>query len=274
MTISRKPRSETQIENPMAQVFEDVDNEDKPLVKEADRVADLEAQLAELREQREQDRQDALLQVSGPSFQSQVTDTFTPVDVNSVPLPDPALDPDGFSNAATRRAEIAIENKQRKADFDRKRSDDIDTKVETLWANFAEDFPDHALNQKRTEYAAQEVIKRAVAKGIDAQRYMFVTQKRFLKDVAKEYNEIFGEPEIDEDDYEDNTSSRSRTSRAAPPRNTRRRNRSEDDDVARTTGIFGGNDGGRQSSKRGPAEDEPGDMIDDIHKMQKTSGFF
>jgi len=279
MPISKKRRSEDTLfgDQPMAQVFPDVDGEDNP-IKEADRVAELEQALKDLRDQREADREMDALRGSGPTFQSQVTPTYQEVDPNSIELPDPALDPQGYDAAVGKRTEIRMDNKTKKDDFERKQAEDIKNKVNSLWTNFEDQYPEYvgdATLKERTEIAANFVIKAAVAKGVDAQKYMFGTQNRFLKDVAKKYDEIFGAPEALDDGYEDDLPARSRTARASAARNSSRRQRTEDDDVARTGGIFGGDAGsGRRSKPKDEDENGPGDMIADIQKLQRSSGFF
>jgi len=275
MAISKKRRSDDGLfsEQPMAQVFEDVDNEDSPK-KEADRVAELEQALRDLQQRQADDRELDALRGSGPTFQSQVTPSFTPVDPNTIELPDPALDPVGYDTAVGRRTEIRMDNKAKKDEFERKQADDIKKKVDGLWTNFGDQYPEYTDSQERIEFAANAVIKAAVEKGIDAQKYMFVSQNRFLKDVAKKYDEIFGVPEALEDE-EDDIAPRGRQARGTATRNSRRRDRQEDDDVvSRTGGIFGGDAGSGRQSKRKTDDEAPADMVEEIQKIQRSSGFF
>lgn len=279
MAISRTPKKEPDsiFTSPTAQLFEDVDGEDNKQ-KESDRVAELEQALKDLRAQREEERSDALL--SQPStWQSQVNDTgYVEVKPETIALPDPALDPDGYDAALARRNEIRDTNRRNKEDFQRRRNDDIDTKTTELWADFGDEYPDYAADKERIDYIATQVVKAAVKKNLDVQRYMFgAGRSRFMKDVTKKYDKVFGEPEVDEandDDFENAPPRRSSKSRDLSSRNSRSRRRSEDDDEGRSVGVFGGNEsGGRTSRRNVDAEDGPS-MLDDIHAMQRKTGFW
>lgn len=267
MTISRRPRLEPIFDTPVVQQFEDVDGEDLPSKEElaAQRVEELEKLLRESRE-REELRQEQILLSQPQQFHSQVVDVE--VKPESIPLPDPAVDPEGFAAAMERRTEIKLENRARKEAASRKRDEDIDEKIENLWTDFGRAFPDIAGDKKRIEFAAQQVISAATKRGIDINRYMFTTQGKFFKDVAKEYDEVFGAIDTGyEDDYDDAPAPTSR-------RRTSSRNRSEDDDVGRTAGLFGGGPGGRRTSKKKDDEDDAGSMIDELQKIQRSGGFY
>lgn len=268
MAYSRNTRIEPTFDMPAAQQFDDVDGEDLPSKEEleASRVAELEELLRQSRE-REELRQEQILLSQPQHFQSQVTEV-TEVKPESIPLPDPAVDPDGFASAMERRTEIKLENSRRREAAERKRNEDIDEKIENLWTDFGRQFPDIAGNKKRVEFAATQVIANAQKRGIDVNRYMFATQGKFFKDVAKEYDEVFGDIDTgDEDDYDTQVSSSRR-------RNSRNRNRSEDEPVGRTAGLFGGGPGGRRTSKKAEEDETSGGLIDELQKIQKSSGFF
>lgn len=269
--VSRTPRKENNLfDNPTAQIFDDVDGEDKRQ-DDNDKVAELEAALKELREQREEDRQNTLL--SQPTnWQSQTIDQPVEVNPNTIQLPDPALDPDGYANAVQRRAELAVENRNRRDAAQRKFESDIDTKVADLWTDFGDAYPDIAADRERVDFVATKVVKAATKKGLDINRFMFgAGRSRFMKDVAKEYENIFGEPETDEDGYEDNSNSRSDKTRTLSRRRSNSRNRQEDDE-GRSAGVFGGNEGGGRGRRQVDAEEGPS-FIEDLQAIQKKLGF-
>lgn len=275
MTVSRTPKNKTEniFDPPTAQLFEDVDGEDNAKVSD-DRVAELEKALKELQEKNAEERSDALLsQPSHNNWQSQVTQDVE-TKPESIPLPDPALDPDGFSNATTRRAEIAYENLRRRDAAQNKMAKDIDEKVADLWADFGDAYPEMSEDKDRIDYVATQVVKEATRKGLDINRYMFGTgRERFMKDVVKKYTKVFGDPETDEDDYDDNPRSRRSASSVPSRRRSANRNRAEEDD-GRSSGIFGGDESGGRPNRR-QTDDETGpSMIDDIHAMQRRTGFF
>lgn len=274
MAISRKPRqSENDFSAPTAQIFEDVDGENNKQV-EKDRVAELEDALKELRAQREEERSDALLSQPHTGWQSQVTETPVEVNPNTIQLPDPALDPDGYANAVQRRAELAVDNKRNRETRQRKFEEDIDTKVSDLWADFGVEYPDIADKRDRVDFVATKIVKKATAKGLDINRYMFgAGRTRFMQDVALEYTNIFGEPEPDEDDYEDNSRSYRSSARTTRRPRSSNRNRQEDDE-GRSAGIFGGNESSGRGSRREVDQETGPSMIDDLQVIQKKSGFF
>lgn len=275
MPISRTPRQKTEdsiFTQPTAQVFEDIDREDKQPEKDNDQIADLKRQLADMQERMAEDRSDALLsQPSQNNWQSQVT--TTEVKPESIALPDPALDPDGYANAVQRRAELTVENARRRRDNESKFEKDIDDKTAELWADFGDEYPELSDDKERIDYVATQVVKSAVKRGLDINRYMFGTGRlRFMKDVAKKYESVFGDSE---DDYVEEDNSRNNRREASPPRRNRNtnRNRQEDDD-GRSAGVFGGNESGGRPNRR-EADDETGpSMIDDIQTLQRKTGFF
>lgn len=273
MPISKTHRQEPTFSNPTAQVFEDVDGEDKKQVND-DRVAELEKALRELQERQAEERSD--IQLSQPTnWQSQVTDKgYTEVNPNTITLPDPALDPDGYANAVQRRAELSVENRERKAAAERRFENDLDTKTADLWDDFGAAYPDISDDRERVDFVATKVVKAAVKKGLDINRYMFGSgRNRFMKDVAKEYTNIFGEPEIDNDeDYEDNPRSRRRQAGSSSRNRNANRSRSSDDE-GRSAGIFGGDESGGRANRR-EVEDTTSTMLEDLQKEQRKSGFF
>lgn len=272
MVIARKRRVENEdedtLQHPMAQVFEDVDNEDGPEPVENEQYEKLAQQLSDMQKRLdEQSRLNMTLMQQPQKWQSQ--DTYVEQDPNKIPLPDPALDPDGFSAAQIKRADVAAENRRQRDDRARKQQADIDTKVDNLWAAFGESYPDYDGDKRKTEFVATQVLQRAKAKGLDVERYMFLNQDTFLADVAKEYDDVFGAPDGDDDDYED----RRPAARAKPRRRADNRRRNDDDD-GRSASIFGGQESSGRHTRRNDDENGPGNMIDDLQIAQKKSGFF
>lgn len=259
---------------PVAEVFEDNDhNEDgdgggdknDALAKQ---LADLQNQMAELQ------RANMALLATPQSFNN--ADTFTPADPNKITLPDPALDPDGFDKAVAERNQVRYDNTRRKEETERRRNADVEEKVEDLWNSFGEKYPDMAEDKDKIDFVSTKLAKQAAKRGIDVQRYMFVTRDKFLDDVADEYVKVFGEPESnDEENFEPAPRSRRAAADPSPRRRSNNRNRSEDEHVGRTAGVFGGTEsGGRPSRGRDADEDNGPSMIDDIQALQRKTGFF
>lgn len=276
MAISRTPKNETTFDTPTAEIFDDVDGENKGK-QEEDRYEKLAAQLAQLAKDNEELRQSQMQGLVMPSnandFQVQLDDPM------KIALPDPALDPDGFDKAQAERNRIRDENRQRQRDADERKQKHIKDKADQLQTSFAELYPEHAADKEKTDFASMQVLKDAQARGINVEAYMFRTQDRFLADVAKRYEKIFGNPvendEFQEDEAQDDYQE-VRRRKAAPAGRTqpRRRNRQEDDSmVQRTGGIFGGTESGGRPTRSKQDEDNGPDMIDDIQTMQRKYGF-
>lgn len=291
-TKRRKPEAENDEQNfqtPMAQIFEDVDHEDDPKPNEDD--VNLKSQLDEM-----QKRMDALQTALDRANTTNMALLSNPMGnglaqderfvEEKIEVPDPTVDPDGFVKATERKAQQAAAKKSFEDQQAARRQQDINEKVKGLWEDFAEDYPDHAADQDRVEFAAAQVIKRAQRRGIDPQRYMFVTSEKFMADVAAQMEKTFGpvgeqEDLDDEEGVDDNRyRGRSRSDRRVSPRNgrtqrqsARSRARDDDDDDGRTGGIFGGLESGGRPSARS-RESEEGNMLDDIQKMQRKTGFF
>lgn len=276
MVVSRTPKKiehDEPLEAPFAQTFAD-DPPDPTTVKakEAeDRYKLLEDELARLHEQLETRESRDLTMITQ---QTQV-EQFVPEQL--LVIPNVNEDLDGYIEAKAQNVLINDRNKRGREAFQSKTSKTLDEKVSELWADFDQDFPDYAGNRARVEFAAETVLKRAVKRGMDPNRYMFVARDRFLGDVAKEYDNIFGAPEIEEEEIEEAPRSRrGRPARAVARNNTRRRPREETDDgdIGRTAGLFGGNDsGGPRPAQREISGDAAGSMLDDIYTMQRKNGF-
>ena len=288
MPISKTPKNtETSIfEAPTAQLFEDVDNEDNAAVDEqAERLAALEKQLEDLRNQLSAtERANMALLSTSPSLNEPQAPQL--INIDTIKLPDPALQPDEYATAVQRRTEAQFENNRRKQEFEQSQQAQIKEKADRLWDAFTEKYPGIAEDKARIEFVAARVASAAKARGIDVQRYMFGTQDKYIADVAAEYEKIFGPVERDDvgddtndydwqedEDYVDEEPrprQRRQAQRQAPAPRSRRRQRAARAD--RTGGIFGGYESGHRPSR--VAEEDGPDMIDDLHNLQRKTGFF
>jgi len=164
-------------------------------------------------------------------------------------LPDPTMDREAFNTSLQERLNQAVTNitqAQREsldsASAQQKAADD-------LWNEFSDKYEDYAEDKTKVEFAASKAVQKAKARGVDVQKYMFTARDQFFSDVKAEYDAIFGKQAEQEDaDVED-----------------------EADDNSRTVGIFGGVESGGKPSTTQPQQ---GDMITDLHALQRKSGFF
>lgn len=286
--ITRKRRNDDNsnddsniFENPVAQVFEDVDHEDRTNPDNDDRYEKLAKQIADLQSSNAEMQRANMALLSNPNWNSTSenggnSNNYTEIDINKIELPDPALDPDGFSHANLRRIEAQEQNRRNRENADARRREEIKEKVDGLWQDFTERFPEMADDQERIDFVSTAVVKQAMKRGINVDRYMFLTRDKFLEDVAQKYTEVFGEPSDDtDDDYEDTPRSRRASANSSTRARPRNRERAENEPMGRTGGIFGGTEsGGRPSRSRSDDFENGPDLIDDLQAMQKKSGFF
>ena len=169
-------------------------------------------------------------------------------------LPDPVTEPELYASAIERRVEEKITARNAEASEAKKREDDANSRVSALWDQFAADgkYDDYAEFPDRVSFAAEKVATRAGRKGLDLNRYMYVTTDQFFIDVASEMDKIF--PKV------------------APVAKTSDEDDKDDDDAERTGGIFGGLETGSKLSD--DKKDEKGDMITDLIALQRKSEFF
>lgn len=283
MAINRTPKKAEEnndgfFVDPIAQVFEDVDHEFDGRGKDTSNVSEdkydaLAKQLADLQTRLSESEKANMALITQPQFRSQVTEPQE-VKPESIALPDPALDPDGFDRAQAQRNQIRWDNQQRRADFQKRKSKEQDDKIDDLWDAFADAHPELAEDKERVEYISVKLAKQAAKRGLDVERYMFTTRDKFISDVAKEYENFFGLPEAGDDDEDTTSQSRGRQADRGSRARSRNRNRQEEDYVVRTGGVFGGNESGGRPSKGREAADDGASMIDDLYAIQKKSGFY
>lgn len=170
-------------------------------------------------------------------------------------LPDPVNDPAAYAMALGQRIRDEANSQRQYDQQNQSIINEREQKIEGLWEDFEGAYPEIAKDKEGMEFVTMKVAKKAKARGADLDRYMFVTQQKFMQDVAQEYGRIFGE-----DDGE-----------SEPAPKPRRRAR-EDDEPTRTS-VFGGLEGGGRPSNPEPKHNEQG-MVKELQDLQLQSGFF
>jgi hypothetical protein len=171
--------------------------------------------------------------------------------VNMKNLPDPTLDPEAYAAEVAQRTTAYIGQVQQLQQAQAASVGQSDRRVEALWQDFNEKYPQFSKNPDQVEFAATKVAERAKARGIDVGKYIFGAAPVFMADVAKEMEKVFGKP-VDPDADDEATG----------------------DDV-RTAGIAGGQESGGRAVKaedRGPAF-QPNSMFGDVQAWQARTGF-
>jgi hypothetical protein len=183
-------------------------------------------------------------------------------------LPDPVINPKAYGEELAKR--MASYNGELQAFHTAKQTAAPQGgNYDVLWEDFATANPSYADDQEGIEFATAKVIKNMQRRGVDTNRYMFQQSDRFFRDIVGAYNERFGKP--GEDVLEEPKTRRAPVQGDAT--GTGRRPEEEGDiEPNRTGGIFGGVDG--SSSGRTPRAPVAGDMIKDLHDLQRKSGYW
>lgn len=163
-------------------------------------------------------------------------------------MPDPLENPDAFTNVLTERILNRVNDLMNE---DRRAQDNVSAAQnasDELWEDFSgsyshwEDYPD------QIGYIAQKVLDDAKKKGKDPERYVFVTRDQYFKDIDAKARQMFGHLLEDGDDG------------------------SDDSDTDRSGGVWPGQ--GAPMPRPSQKQSMGTDMIVEIQKLQKESGFY
>lgn len=194
---------------------------------------------------------------------TQKTDVKAPefAEVSFEGLPDPVADPENYQKQLNARINAALRTNVEamagyQTDLQQQQASQA-SRTDGLWKEFAENHPKLAEHPDFVEVAARKVIARANTRGLDTEKYMFSASAQFIEDVAKEMEGTFGkvlEADKDGDGDED---------------------KGEDgDNAAAASSDRTGLDIRPASKPNGKADDNPGDMIKDLHALQRAAGFY
>jgi len=245
-------------------IFEHFGLEDKPKTPaekpEGDKKpVDVDALVARL-DRLESDNQ--TLQQSNLALMSTPRQTYTAPAAPAVApapgimegLPDPVSDPDNYGKELERRIAGRIDSALTQQSTTHSEQQKSSGRIEALWGEFADHpkYKDYAGNVDQVEFAATKVAKRAEAKGLNLDQYMFTTSEAFFSDIAVEMDKTFPKAEPDDKKKADD--------------------KDKGEEEERTSGIFGGVESGGK-----PGEDpkaEAGDMLEDLTSLQRKSEYF
>lgn len=207
----------------------------------------LQAQVAALQAQLDQRQTDMMAMLSTPTSAAAVPPKVEALNTDG--LPDPTADPDGYAKEMMARTMKVIESQRNYDQWVAEQQSDAQTRNAALWQDFQSNYPDYAGDFDKVEIAATRVAKRAAARKIDVEKYMYGQSDRFMKDVVKEMETFFGKPaKADPDDTPD-----------------------DDEPEIRTAGMFGGNESGGKPAKG--AEGPDADPFKDVRDFQMRTGF-
>lgn len=189
-------------------------------------------------------------------------------------LPDPVTDPEAYNQQLSERIVKAVEaSTARKLEAIAAEQNERNAqagRANALWEQFEEQYPDLAPHRDYVEMAAQKVTERALASGMDVQRYMSAGSAQFLADVAKETKTRYGKAiEAETADDGDDEPATPQDPRQAMAEKMNGGEPAEGGN--RTAGIAGGVPTGAPG---GNTQQKGSDFVADIHQMQRKLGLY
>lgn len=225
-------------------MMDDSDPQSEPEVKsDGPDISTLMARIDSLEKRAEQLHQTNLAlmtQAPAPSPSPQTTQA-PQIDWNN--LPDPVLDGAAYAQELTTR--IMAMNQPRPDPHAEARATE-----ERLWKEFEEKNTEYAQDKDKVEFVARKVFDNARKKNIDLQKYVLGATDTFFEDVKTEYDRVFGKPETDNDDSD------------------------QDDEVdnSRSETVLTGGPAYTLNTKVTPGN--MGSIVSDLHERQKKMGLF
>lgn len=157
-----------------------------------------------------------------------------------------AMEPEKLGPTIAQYTNYVIEQREAAQREEEARRTAASRDANALWTDFSSTYKEYADKGDQVGYAYQKVTGKLAEKGINVAEYANLHRTALFKQVAEEYDSIFGSPKAVKED-------------------------SDPDDSNRTAGIFGGFESGGQPNK---GKEQPGDMIKDLKDIQRASGFF
>lgn len=229
---------------PDLRTSDDDEPKDKPENADADRIAAFEAKIAALEGRLASGGSDR----EAPAPQRGLPTPPMKPQIDYSKAPDPIQDPQGYAAFVHNATQATITYEKEAYQWQQRVAQSQAGRVEALWTSFRENHADKAKDETRVEVAAQRVVARAQAAGIDTDKYMFEQSGKFLKDVASEIDKLWPSSDNGQGDDDD------------------------DDDM---TDLPGGQAGGRtQNSGAQPKkESRYGELGSEVLAWQQKTGF-
>ena len=154
-------------------------------------VAKMQGQVEELSKQLEQMRQQNMLLMSQPD--PVVAPAQMPVPKPEA-LPDLMENPEDYAKALERQITSKIEGRMLVTQAQAASEQKANAKYTDLWDDFKSTHKDYSADFKRVQYAANQVAGALKRQGLDVEKYMFTYRDKFMEDVTREMDSIFGQP--------------------------------------------------------------------------------
>lgn len=213
-------------------------------------LADLQAAHEVLRKEHEAMEANQAALLSTPA--QQAAPQYRPVTLDTKDLPDPVEDgKDKYAVELAKRYKDLYEAEKFNEQVDAGVQYERQAAGQALWEDFQGSYGEYSKDQRKLRHALDETMYQARRKRLDTDKYMYGTSTKFMKDLAKNYDDLFGKPVAVKD------------------------NDDEDEDDTRTMGVFGGQEsGGKAASDNARTPEEPGGFTQAIRDFQIKHGYY
>ena len=186
------------------------------------------------------------------------------------PLPDPVMDPEGYTKALTEQVLGAMREQFDEREQRQVAKDAAKTKSERLWNRFSAAYPDHAKNKKLVEFMAGQVIEELALDGTDLDAYINGQTDDFFSQIAAQIDETVGKRE------EKVEKKAEEAEESADDKEASEEDDDEDDTNLNYGELFGGDSPKAAKGKKGKSESEEpdGGIVALLRATQRKAGYY
>jgi hypothetical protein len=183
------------------------------------------------------------------------------------PLPDPVMDPEGYTKALTAQVLSAMREQFDEREQRQAAKEAAKTKSERLWKRFSTAYPDHAKNKKLVEFMAGQVIEEMALDGADLDAYINEQTDDFFSQIAAQIDETVGKREEKVE---------KKAEEAEKVEDDKEASEDDDDENVNYGELFGGDTLKASKGKKGKAEDEEpdGGIVALLRDTQRKAGYY
>jgi hypothetical protein len=222
-------------------------------------TAELLRRLDALEQQNTELRRTALLSAEPPLREAAIVDPAKAV-LDLKGLPDPVDKPTEYNTELATRINAVVDQRVHAVQQGQQSAVEQAAAADRLWQGFVTKHPEWADYPDLVGTVAKNVVDDATKRGIDPQKYLFVTSDLYFDDVAKVLDEKYGALVEDADEP------------AGQEPAQRAQTTGQEPGPDRTAGIWGGPESGNRPSSGAAPQAGPGDMFKDLTDVQKRMG--
>lgn len=227
--------------------------------------AELLARISRLEEQNTALLESQRRSLAAPADAGRSKPDYKAVKLDLTKLPDPIEHQAEHAAELQRRIDAYVQAKTADVKQELTEQNNQSTQAAQLWNGFKAAHPDWAEHEELVGTVAARVTQRAAAQGLDPQKYMFNSPQLFYADIVKELDAKYKPLIADKGDEGEGEGD-------PAPEPKAKKTAGQEDDAGRTAGIFGGLESGGKPAA--PGKPPAGDMIADLHAMQRKSGYY